>query len=158
MAWLMKLSQTPLRLKILFPIVASNGWMTQLGLVETFSAIDNDGRMGMVAGVGTVLLLRTLPGLGFVGKLGIGNRGGDGSVGLSPKSSGRPVCGRRVSGPLCPKLSMYFEGAQLTQLVQLVTASRLFLGHKGQVDLYIDECLYHCVCFDHNGFLLQVSL
>ena len=52
----MKLSQTPLRLKILFPIVASNGWMTQLGLVETFSAIDNDGRMGMVAGVGTVEL------------------------------------------------------------------------------------------------------
>ena len=28
-----------------------------------------------------------------------------------------------------------FEGAQLTQLVQLVTAGRLFLGHKGQVDL-----------------------
>ena len=28
-----------------------------------------------------------------------------------------------------------FGGAQLTQLVQLVTASRLFLGHEGQVDL-----------------------
>ena len=28
-----------------------------------------------------------------------------------------------------------FEGTWLTQLVQLVTASRLFLGHKGQVDL-----------------------
>ena len=41
----------------------------------------------------------------------------------------------RVSGPLYPKLSMCFEGTQLTQLVQLVTASRLFLGHKGQVDL-----------------------
>ena len=27
-----------------------------------------------------------------------------------------------------------FEGARLTQLVQLVTAGRLFLGHKGQVD------------------------
>ena len=27
-----------------------------------------------------------------------------------------------------------FKGAQLTQLVLLVTASRLFLGHKGQVD------------------------
>ena len=36
----------------------------------------------MVAGVGTVLLLRTSLGLGFVGKLGIGNRGGDGGVGL----------------------------------------------------------------------------
>ena len=112
----------------------------------------------MVAGVGTVLLLGTLPGLEFVGKLGIGDRGGDGGVGLSPKSSGRLVCGGRVSGPLYPKLSMSFEGAQLTQLVQLVTASRLFLGHKGQVNLYIDECLYHCVCFGHNGFLLQVSL
>ena len=28
-----------------------------------------------------------------------------------------------------------FEGARLTQLVQLVTASRLFLGHKGRVNL-----------------------
>ena len=130
MAWLMKLSQTLLRLKILFPIVASNGWMTQLGLVETFSAIDNDGRMGMVAGVGTVLLLGTSLGLGFVGKLGIGDRGGDGSVGLSPNSSGRPVCGGQVSGPLYPKLSTCFEGAWLAQLVQLVTAGRLFLGHK----------------------------
>ena len=27
-----------------------------------------------------------------------------------------------------------FEGARLTQLVQLVTAGRLFLGHKGRVD------------------------
>ena len=40
-----------------------------------------------------------------------------------------------LSGLLYPKLSMCFEGAQLTQLVLLVTASRLFLGHKGQVDL-----------------------
>ena len=40
-----------------------------------------------------------------------------------------------LSGPLYPMLSMCFEGAQLTQLVQLVTASRLFLGHKGQIDL-----------------------
>ena len=22
----------------------------------------------------------------------------------------------------------------------------------------MDECLYHCVCFGHDGFLLQVSL
>ena len=36
-----------------------------------------------------------------------------------------------VSGPLYHKLSTCFEGAWLTQLVQLVTASRLFLGHKG---------------------------
>ena len=40
-----------------------------------------------------------------------------------------------LSGPLYPKLSMCFEGAQLTQPVQLVTADRLFLGHKGRVDL-----------------------
>ena len=40
-----------------------------------------------------------------------------------------------VSGPLYPKLSTCFEGAQLIQLVQLVTSSRLFLGHKGRVDL-----------------------
>ena len=40
-----------------------------------------------------------------------------------------------LSGPLYPKLSMCFEGTWLTQLVQLVTASRLFLGHKGQVNL-----------------------
>ena len=53
---------------------------------------------------------------------------------------------------------MCFEGAQLTQLVQLVTAGRLFLGHEGQVDPYMDECLYHWVCFGHEGFLLQVSL
>ena len=63
-----------------------------------------------------------------------------------------------VSGPLYPKLSTCFEGARLTQLVQLVTTSRLFLGHKGRVDLLIDECLYHWVCFGHEGFLLQVSL
>ena len=63
-----------------------------------------------------------------------------------------------LSGPLYPKLSTCLEGTQLTQLVQLVTASRLFLGHKGRVDLYIDECLYHCVCFGHKGFLLQVSV
>ena len=63
-----------------------------------------------------------------------------------------------LSGPLYPKLSMCFEGAQLTQLVQLVTAGRLFLGHEGRVDLYIDECLYHYVWFGHEGFLLQVSL
>ena len=42
---------------------------------------------------------------------------------------------QRVSGPLYPKLSTCFEGARLTQLVQLVTAGRLFLGHKGRVDL-----------------------
>ena len=41
----------------------------------------------------------------------------------------------QLSGPLYPKLSMCFVGTQLTQLVQLVTASRLFLGHKGRVDL-----------------------
>ena len=40
-----------------------------------------------------------------------------------------------LSGPLYPKLSTCFEGTRLTQLVQLVTAGRLFLGHKGQVDL-----------------------
>ena len=40
-----------------------------------------------------------------------------------------------MSGPLYPKLSTCFEGAQLTQLVLLVTASRLFLGHEEQVDL-----------------------
>ena len=37
--------------------------------------------------------------------------------------------------PLYPKLSTCFEGAWLTQLVQLVTAGRLFPCHKGQVDL-----------------------
>ena len=42
--------------------------------------------------------------------------------------------GGNMSGPLYPKLSTCFEGAQLTQLVQLVTAGRLFLGHKGRVD------------------------
>ena len=63
-----------------------------------------------------------------------------------------------LSGPLYPKLSTCFEGTRLTQLVQLVTAGRLFLGHKGQVDPYMDECLYHWVCFGHEGFLLQVSL
>ena len=136
--------------------------MTQLGLVETFSTIDNDRRMGVVAGVGTVLLLGTEPGLGFVGKLGSGNRGGDGSVGLSPKSSGRLVCGGRVSGPLYTKLSMCFEGAQLTQLVQLVTAGRLFLGHKRQVNLYIDECLVRKLdlshlCFSLNFYFSYVS-
>ena len=36
-----------------------------------------------------------------------------------------------VSGPLYPKLSMCFEGTRLTQLVQLVTAGRLFPCHKG---------------------------
>ena len=43
---------------------------------------------------------------------------------------------RRVhlSGPLYPKLSTCFEGARLTQLVQLVTADRLFPCHEGQVD------------------------
>ena len=40
-----------------------------------------------------------------------------------------------LSGPLYPKLSTCFEGTWLTQLVQLVTAGRLFLGHKGRVDL-----------------------
>ena len=41
---------------------------------------------------------------------------------------------REVSGPLYPKLSTCFEGARLTQLVQLVTAGRLFPCHKGRVD------------------------
>ena len=41
---------------------------------------------------------------------------------------------RKLSGPLYPKLSTSFEGARLTQLVQLVTPGRLFLGHKGRVD------------------------
>ena len=40
-----------------------------------------------------------------------------------------------LSGPLYPKLSMCFEGTRLTQLVQLVTASRLFPCHEGRVDL-----------------------
>ena len=39
-----------------------------------------------------------------------------------------------LSGPLYPKLSTSFEGVQLTQLVQLVTAGRLFPCHKGRVD------------------------
>ena len=39
-----------------------------------------------------------------------------------------------VSGPLYPKLSTCFEGSQLTQLVQLVTAGRLFPCHEGRVD------------------------
>ena len=42
--------------------------------------------------------------------------------------------GEFLSGPLYPKLSTSFEGARLTQLVQLVTAGRLFPCHKGQVD------------------------
>ena len=36
-----------------------------------------------------------------------------------------------VSGPLYPKLSTCFEGTRLTQLVQLVTAGRLFPCHEG---------------------------
>ena len=46
--------------------------------------------------------------------------------------TGVPVvyCRNFLSGPLYPKLPTCFEGAQLTQLVQLVTAGRLFLGHK----------------------------
>ena len=40
----------------------------------------------------------------------------------------------KVSGPLYPKLSTCFEGARLTQLVQLVTAGRLFPCHEGRVD------------------------
>ena len=36
-----------------------------------------------------------------------------------------------------------FEGTRLTQLLQVVTAGRLFLIHKGQVDPQMDECLYH---------------
>ena len=43
--------------------------------------------------------------------------------------------GWKMSGPLYPKLSTCFEGARLTQLVQLVTAGRLFPCHKGRVDL-----------------------
>ena len=37
-----------------------------------------------------------------------------------------------LSGPLYPKLSTCFEGAWLTQLVQLVTAGRLFPCHEGR--------------------------
>ena len=40
----------------------------------------------------------------------------------------------QLLGPLYPKLSTCFEGARLTQLVQLVTAGRLFPCHEGQVD------------------------
>ena len=40
-----------------------------------------------------------------------------------------------LSGPLYPKLSTCFEGTRLTQLVQLVTAGRLFPCHKGRVNL-----------------------
>ena len=40
-----------------------------------------------------------------------------------------------VSGPLYPKLSTCFEGTRLTQLVQLVTANRLFPCHEGRVNL-----------------------
>ena len=39
-----------------------------------------------------------------------------------------------LSGPLYPKLSTCFEGARLTELVQLVTAGRLFPCHKGRVN------------------------
>ena len=39
-----------------------------------------------------------------------------------------------LSGPLYPKLSTCFEGARLTQLVQLVTSGRLFPCHEGRVD------------------------
>ena len=85
---------------------------------------------------------------------GVGDRSPGGS-GMLSESFG---LGEGVSGPLYPKLSTSFEGIQLTQLVQLVTAGRLFLGHKGQVNPYMDECLYHYVCFGHEGFLLQVSL
>ena len=46
-----------------------------------------------------------------------------------------PLPLRVLSGPLYPKLSTCFEGAQLTQLVQLVTAGRLFPCHEGRVNL-----------------------
>ena len=46
-----------------------------------------------------------------------------------------PQLFKLLSGPLYPKLSTCFEGAWVTQLVQLVTAGRLFLGHEGRVDL-----------------------
>ena len=46
-----------------------------------------------------------------------------------------PVSDALLSGPLYPKLSTCFEGARLTQLVQLVTAGRLFPCHEGRVDL-----------------------
>ena len=39
-----------------------------------------------------------------------------------------------LSGPLYPKLSTCFEGTRLTQLVELVTADRLFPCHEGRVD------------------------
>ena len=38
---------------------------------------------------------------------------------------------------------MSFKGTQLTQLVQLVTVNRLFLACEGQVNILMDECLYH---------------
>ena len=63
-----------------------------------------------------------------------------------------------MSGPLYFKLSTSFEGARLTQLVLLITAGRLFLVTKDESISLIDECLYHCVWFGHEGFLLQVSL
>ena len=44
------------------------------------------------------------------------------------------ICSGSLSGPLYPKLSTCIEGAQLTQLVQLVTAGRLFPCHNGRVD------------------------
>ena len=45
-----------------------------------------------------------------------------------------PISEGILSGPLYPKLSTCFKGARLTQLVQLVTAGRLFPCHKGRVD------------------------
>ena len=78
----------------------------------------------------------------------------EGMGNLSLMDSAPPRCqGHSTLSSQC-----VFEGAQLTQLVQLVTAGRLFLGHKRRVDPYMDECLYHYVCFGHEGFLLQVSL
>ena len=38
-----------------------------------------------------------------------------------------------LSGPFYPKLSTCFEGTRLTQLVQLVTAGRLFLVTKDEL-------------------------
>ena len=61
----------------------------------------------------------------------------DRNVSINEGKVNEPQCIKKskLSGPLYPKLSTCFEGAQLTQLVQLVTAGTLFLGHKGGVNL-----------------------
>ena len=51
-----------------------------------------------------------------------------------------------------------FEGTWLTQLLQVVTAGRLFLVYKGQVNPFWMSASTTNVSFGRNGFLLQVSL